>query len=132
METIELVEVVDSSGAVVARLPRTQAIDDHPDYHLQIVVVVITDLAGNVLLSKRSLAKTTAAGLIEIPGGGLRAGGDIFEEACREVREEVGITLQPEELELVSSGINANKRWRYLLKARTALLPKADFVEVEW
>jgi ADP-ribose pyrophosphatase YjhB (NUDIX family) len=53
------------------------------------VSVVLTNLAGDVLLLKHSYGPNVWG----LPGGGLKSGEDPAEAALREVREELGVTL---------------------------------------
>lgn len=53
------------------------------------VSVIVTNLAGDVLLLKHSYGPKVWG----LPGGGLRRGEDPAAAALREVREEIGVTL---------------------------------------
>ena len=59
-----------------------------------IVHVWIEDVDGKFLIAKRARRKTFG-GLWECPGGGAVAGEQSIDAAVREIREEVGIALDP-------------------------------------
>ncbi len=63
-----------------------------------IVRVMTVDDAGSILLTRRAPEKTYA-GKWEITGGCVQAGEDSSEAAVRELREETGLSANPEELE---------------------------------
>ncbi len=68
------------------------------------VWVVRENEAGgcDILLQKRSMEKESYPGCLDISAAGHVAAGDEFlETAVRELREELGITAKPEELEFV-------------------------------
>lgn len=68
------------------------------------VAVVLRDASGRILLTRR--AKEPAKGRLDVPGGFA----DIFEKpedaACRELAEECGIVLLPENLDYFYSDVN--------------------------
>ena len=71
-------------------------------YHL-VVHVWITDGNGNYLLSRRSASRPTFPLMWETVGGSVITGEDSLAGALREVKEEVGIDLCPEDGQLVLS-----------------------------
>ncbi len=68
------------------------------------VAVILRDSSGRILLTRR--AKAPAKGKLDVPGGFA----DIFEKpeaaACRELEEECGIVLRPENLTYFYSDVN--------------------------
>ncbi len=64
-------------------------------YHL-VVHVWITDGNGNYLLSRRSASRPTFPLMWETVGGSVITGEDSLAGALREVKEEIGIDLPPE------------------------------------
>ena len=56
-------------------------------------IVMVCDLQGRMLITRRALDKTWAAGWWEVPGGGVCAGETTREAAIREAGEEVGLDL---------------------------------------
>ena len=67
-----------------------------------VVCVWVYDGKGNLLMTRRAPEKTFA-GTWENSGGAARAGETSLQAICRELREETGITAQPEEFELLES-----------------------------
>ena len=66
-------------------------------------IVMVCDLQGRMLITRRALDKAWAAGWWEVPGGGVCAGEITRETAIREVGEEVGLDLTRGTLELLWS-----------------------------
>ena len=62
-------------------------------YHL-----AVFNTKGDILLTQRAQEKSQYPGCWEIPGGCAQAGETSLEAACRELREETGIVVQPGEL----------------------------------
>lgn len=56
---------------------------------------------GKILVLTRSATDPRRPGGLDFPGGEIEAGEDILEGVCREIQEEVGITLRQEDLHLI-------------------------------
>lgn len=65
--------------------------------------VWIINSKGELLIQKRTPTKKLYPNLWSITSGGTDTGETTLETAFREVKEELGITLKPEELELMMS-----------------------------
>lgn len=116
-EDIELVDLVGAAGVVeTRRVLRSQA-DEHLDLHMQIVVVVVTDLIGRILVRRRPETAKTAPGMYEHVAGAVQSGETPGQAAHREVMEETGATL--DSLRLVTEGVNARGHYQYLYFADT-------------
>ena len=63
-------------------------------YHLAVGIAVF-NTKGDILLTQRAQVKNQYPGCWEIPGGCAQAGETSLEAACRELREETGIVVQP-------------------------------------
>ncbi len=72
-----------------------------------VVCVWVYDGHGNLLLTRRAPQKSFA-GTWENSGGAAQAGEDSLQAITRELREETGITAQPQEFELLCSGRDKN------------------------
>ena len=88
-------------------IPRKGAFLKEGQYMLY-ALAVIQDAQGRFLITRRSLDKRWAAGLWEVPGGGVLAGETPLQGALREVREEVGLQLLPEHGRLCYSYVNTD------------------------
>lgn len=109
----ELIDLVDKEGTVVIKkVPRTQA-TAHSDLYMQIVIGVIFNRSGKVLVHKRSAKKKVNPGDIDHVCGGILCGESPTEAFVRESQEETGII--PTDIHTVHEGINAYRKYRYLL-----------------
>lgn len=90
----ELWDVYDKNRNLTGRLQRRGDALESGDYHL-VVYVSVMDHEGNFLLTKRSPNKGFP-NMWETTGGSALAGDDSLTAALREVKEETGLTLRPE------------------------------------
>ncbi len=60
------------------------------------VAIIITDQSGNILLIKRRMEPSK--GLIDFPGGFVEIGESLNEAAARELFEETGVIVLPEDM----------------------------------
>ena len=67
------------------------------------VEVAVFNPQGEVLLTRRAPEKEKHPGCWEITGGCAQAGEDSLTAACRELWEETGIRVQPQELTLLGT-----------------------------
>ena len=93
-EPDELWDVYDAEGNLTGRTHLRREALSPDEYHL-CVHVWIENSKGEFLLTKRSENKSMP-GLWESTGGSVTAGEDSFTAAIREVKEETGLTLDPE------------------------------------
>ncbi|MBR7097811.1 MAG: NUDIX domain-containing protein [Clostridia bacterium] len=95
MRELELWDVYDVAGNLISDRVSVRGKHDLKDheYHL-IVHVWIIRSDGRVILSRRQKGKTFA-GAWECTGGCVRQGEDSLSAALREVREELGLELDP-------------------------------------
>jgi 8-oxo-dGTP diphosphatase len=66
-----------------------------PDGTMLVVAAALTDTAGRVLVQQRRKGRAMA-GLWEFPGGKVDAGERCDEALVRELREELGISVEPD------------------------------------
>ena len=91
------------------------------------VSVVITNLAGDVLLLKHSYGPDVWS----LPGGGLKRGEDPVEASRREVREELGITLtRIEPVAVIAEEISGAPHTAHLFTATCDQRPLPDRREI--
>jgi 8-oxo-dGTP diphosphatase len=80
---------------------------------LPVVAVALTDAQGRVLIAQRPFGKEYA-GLWEFPGGKIEPGESPEAALVRELREELGVTVVPEQLEPLTFS-SAGRGARHLL-----------------
>ena len=92
-EAVELWDVLDADGNKTGRFHERGKWLNPGDYHL-VVHVWIKNSKGEFLISKRTPNKMFP-NLWECTGGSAVAGDDSITAAMREVREELGVVLEP-------------------------------------
>ena len=97
----ELWDIYDKDRRLTGRLHPRGEVMAAGDYHL-VVHVWIRDSLGRYLLTKRSPNKGYG-GLWESPGGAARAGDDSLSACLREIKEETGLSLEPEKGRVIKS-----------------------------
>lgn len=90
----ELWDVLDESGNQTGRLHERGKPMENGEYHLA-VCVWIMNRRGEFLISKRTRNKL-CPGMWECTGGNAVAGDDSLTTALKEVKEELGVDLKPE------------------------------------
>lgn len=94
METMERMDLRDDTGEPTGRtVPREHRLV--PGEFMLAVHVFIYRGDGLFLLQKRSMQKRSFPGKWDVTGGGVQAGEESLAAACREVEEEVGLSLPP-------------------------------------
>lgn len=128
---IELVDLVDRNGVVKKQgIPRPD-INLYPELYLQIIIGVIFDDLGRILVHKRASMKKVYPGYIDHVCGAVISGETPMQAMIREAVEETGI--KPENLEIVTKGVNIYDRYRYLIIGETNKKPgKTDTNEADW
>lgn len=91
---VELLDIYDGNRVKTGRINRRGELLKPEDYHL-ISIVWIRNKAGLYLISRRSPEKQPWPNLWESTGGAALAGDNSLDAALREVREELGIELNP-------------------------------------
>lgn len=92
----EILEIVDKQGRVLGLAPRSE-IHGNPSLMHRVVHVLVFNKTGELLLQKRSLKKDVAPGKWDTSvGGHVEPGESLPEAAKRELKEELGITAEPE------------------------------------
>lgn len=85
-----------------------------PGLYHKTVEVIPTDMAGVLLLTRRSLLKRSGAGQLEFPAGSVISGETEKDAAIRELEEETG--LRPKELYFLQK-VRTNGIFRYTFLA---------------
>ena len=93
----ELWDIVDEHGRKTGRFHERGVPMKAGDYHPSVSVWIVNS-RGEFLISRRAPAPGRhAVGMWEPTGGAVVAGEDSLTAALREVREELGLTLEPEQ-----------------------------------
>ena len=88
--TVELVEIIDDDGQVIATVPRPEMRAKRLRHRSVGIAVMSTD--GRLLIHRRSPDKDIWPGWWDIAAGGVVTAGESFEEAARrELAEELGL-----------------------------------------
>lgn len=66
--------------------------------------VVVLDPSNRILLLRRSQTDSRRPGEWDLPGGGVEVGEDFAAAAIRETKEEAGLRINPDQLELLYTG----------------------------
>ncbi len=92
----EMLEIVDEKGNVVGLAPRSRLHGD-PSLMHRVVHVMVFNRKGELLLQLRSMNKDVAPGKWDTSAGGhVSPGEEVLDAAKRELKEELGVSLEPE------------------------------------
>ncbi|MGY6500525.1 MAG: NUDIX hydrolase [Acidimicrobiales bacterium] len=97
--TVEVLDVFDDRGRHLGVRRRDEVHAEglwHRTFHL--LVVADRSHGSTVVLQRRALAKTSFPGLLDLTATGHLAAGEEPREGVRELREEVGIDVDPGDL----------------------------------
>ena len=98
---MEAWDVYDKQGNITGEIKTRNDVFHDGEYHL-VASLWIINKNGKLLIQKRSMTKRINPGMWSITGGAVKAG-ESSENACvREVSEEIGLTLNPQDIELLS------------------------------
>jgi isopentenyldiphosphate isomerase len=93
----ERFDVLDREGAPTGRTRTRREVHAGGDWH-GAVHVWIVDVEDRVLLQRRAPGKDLAGGRIDVSVGGHLRAGETWPEALREVEEELGVTVGPQDV----------------------------------
>ncbi|NLL76971.1 MAG: NUDIX domain-containing protein [Clostridiales bacterium] len=103
--TMELFDIVDINGIPTGQVRERSLVHRYGDLHRTSHVWIIRPNGKgrfDVLLQKRAADKDSFPGTYDISSAGhVPAGMDYLESAIRELKEELGITVLPEELKFI-------------------------------
>lgn len=125
----EMWDVYTAEGIPTGRLHRRGDPLPAGDYHLGVAVWVF-DSEGHILLTRRAPEKGNPM-LWEIPGGAAQAGDDSLTAALREVWEETGIELDPDNGVLLLSLQSSNAFTHVWVFRQDVDLSQAQLLEGE-
>lgn len=96
---VEFWDILDESGKSTGRLHERGKMMNKGEYHLEICVLIENE-NGEYLISQRSPNKTYP-NMWECTGGNAVAGDDSLTTTLKEVKEELGITLDPKNGQMI-------------------------------
>ena len=95
MSKDELLDLVDGNDNVIGEVWKSEAHSDPSKIHREIAIAVFNQ-KGEVLIQQRSLKKKTGPGEWKVSAAGHVEAGEDPKKACvREVKEELGIRVDP-------------------------------------
>lgn len=94
---MELIDIYNAQGHPTGTV-RERGKPLNSGEYVMAVGVWVTDSENKILLTQRSLEKSFAPGKWENTGGHVRAGEECSAAMARELEEETGISVSPEEL----------------------------------
>ena len=104
----ELIDIYDADRNRIGKtIPREGAFLKEGEFMLY-VLAIVENAQGKYLITQRSLDKHWAAGWWEVTGGGVLAGETPDQAVVREVREEVGLDVSAQPLEIIYSYCNVD------------------------
>lgn len=132
---MELVELFDNK-----RRPLDKVIErygERGDEYTQVVHAWIRNSKGKFLMQKRSMNKRFFPGKWSVTGGGADAGETTLDALIRETKEEIGVELSEDEIELMMS---VRRRYAFVdvymatkdLDIDSITLQKEEVDEVKW
>lgn len=116
----EWIDLYDRSGRSLGRKIPKGAKRENGEYYRH-VHIILYSRHGGWLIQQRSMGKEFFPGKWDVTGGGVMAGEESRDAALREVREELGLSIPPEELRY-AGGMVVEEAGRCLLDVWYALL----------
>jgi isopentenyldiphosphate isomerase len=96
-ERDEAFDVLDAQGEPTGRTATRDEVHASGAWHAAVHVWIVDD-ENRVLLQRRAPGKDLAGGKIDVSVGGHLRAGETWLDALREVEEELGVTVGPEDL----------------------------------
>lgn len=100
---MEMFDIVDENGNPTGKVKERTAVHRDGDRHRTSHIWILRDNekgSQDILLQRRSENKDSHPGCLDISSAGhIKAGDDFLESALRELKEELGIEVAPEDLE---------------------------------
>jgi isopentenyldiphosphate isomerase len=93
---VEFWDILDEDGNKTGRLHERGNQMKKGEFHHQVCIWIVND-KGEFLISKRSPNRHSMPNIWECTGGNTVAGDDSLNSALKEVREELGVTLNPDD-----------------------------------
>lgn len=104
---MEYIDLYRRDGTPIGRtIPKKE--ERAPDEYYLHTHIIFCDQEGRYLLQQRALTQKYLPGKWDVTGGGVMAGETSADAALRELREELGLSLRPEELHFVRRRVDEN------------------------
>ncbi len=105
----ETFDVLDQHGGFTGRTATRSECHSQGIWHRAIVVFIVSTDGQKILLQKRSKSKRIWPDMWDVAvGGHVDAGEFGYQAALREAKEELGITLRPQDLLYIGSSTSEN------------------------
>ena len=99
----EYFDILDENGNKTGKIKLRTEVHRDGDWHKAIHIWIIND-KGDILLQRRSADKDSNPNMIDIScAGHLTAGDDSLNGAIRELKEELNMDIEPEELQFIKT-----------------------------
>ena len=106
---IEFFDILDEQGNKTGKIKARSEVHKDGDWHKGVYIWIV-NAKNEILLQKRSPNKDSHPNMWDIScGGHLTVGDDSLSGAVRELKEELGISIQPFQLELIGSNKKSDK-----------------------
>lgn len=107
---MEYINIFDENNNPIGEKKEKQQAHEDGNFHRTAHVWIIND-KNELLLQKRSSTKKTHPNCWDISGAGhIRAGESVINGAIRELKEELGIELNKNDITFIGSVISTNKK----------------------
>lgn len=106
---MELLDVLDEEGNMTGKVEDKDIIHEKALWHKEVDAWIVNE-KGEILIQKRSETKKQAPNKWVSTGGHVKSGEDEKEAIAREVKEEIGLDCEKENLHLIL--IAKHRSWR--------------------
>lgn len=133
---MERIDIYDRDGNVTGRIADKEEPLQEGEYRLAVGIWLI-DSQNRIFLTRRSLEKSYAPGKWENPAGHVQAGETPEHAVIRELQEETGVSVSPEQLTFLGGSCS----WPYLgrdygvrldLDVKDVVLQKGETCDAKW
>lgn len=133
---MELWDIYDREGHRTGRQIERWGKQEADEYHLTAEIWVV-NRRGEILIQKRSATKDVLPGIWCLTTGCMQAGEDSRQGSVREIQEELGMPVNPQELQHLRRIVRPGVIWDlYLLRKEWKLeelrLQEEEVSEVRW
>ncbi len=105
----EYFDLLDENGNKTGEIKLRSEVHRDGDWHKSVHIWIIND-KGDILLQRRSSNNDSYPGMLDISSAGhLTAGDDSITGAIREIKEELNLDVNPNELEFIKTLKRSNK-----------------------